>query len=109
MLLGCAQGGVMLVLAGRLFQLQILESHIYRDLADDNRINVRLLPPRRGLIYDRNGSAIALNSPNYSINIVSEEAGDLAEALGKLSAIIPMSDEHIKKKIAEISESLGYR
>ena len=104
MLLGCAQGGVMLVLAGRLYQLQILESHVYRDLADDNRINVRLLPPRRGLIYDRNGNAIALNSPNYSINIVSEEAGDLAEALVKLSAIIPMSNEHIRKKIVEISE-----
>lgn len=104
MLLGCAQGGVMLVLAGRLFQLQILESHVYRNLADDNRINVRLLPPRRGLIYDRNGNAVALNSPNYSINIVSEEAGNLAEALGKLSAIIPMSDEHIRKKIVEIRE-----
>ena len=101
-MLGCAQGAVMLVLAGRLFQLQVLESHIYRGLAEDNRINVRLLPPQRGLIYDRNGNAIALNSPNYSINIVAEEAGDLAEAMGRLSAIIPMSDEHIRKKIAEI-------
>ena len=103
-LLGCVQGGVMLVLAGRLFQLQILESHVYRDLAEDNRIDVRLLPPRRGIIYDRNGTPIALNSPNYSINIVAEEAGDLVEALSKLSAIIPMSDQHIMEKIAEIGE-----
>ena len=94
----------MLVLAGRLFQLQILESHVYRDLAEDNRIDVRLLPPRRGIIYDRNGTPIALNSPNYSINIVAEEAGDLAKAFGKLSAIIPMSDRHIMEKIAEIGE-----
>lgn len=104
MLLGGAQGAVMLVLAGRLFQLQILDSHIYRDLAEENRIDVRLLPPLRGLIFDRNGIAIALNSPNYSINIVAEEAGDLAEALGRLSTIIPMSEEHIQKKIAEIGK-----
>ena len=49
------QMGVIGVLAWRMRQLQIEDSDRYRLLAEENRINTRLIPPIRGLIFDKNG------------------------------------------------------
>ena len=75
------------VLAGRLYQLQIVNGELYRDQAEDNRINQRLLAPPRGRILDRFGVALANNRRNYRVLIVPEQArGGVAatlDALGK--------------------------
>ena len=62
-----AAGQALLVagLAGRMYQLQILEADRYRVLADENRINLRLLAPPRGRILDRFGVPLADNRQNY--------------------------------------------
>ena len=41
------------VLLGRMYYLQVLEAERYKTLAEENRINLRLLPPPRGQIVDR--------------------------------------------------------
>ena len=58
-----AGGKVLLLsaLASRLYFLQVVEAERYRTLADENRINLRLLPPLRGRIIDRFGVAVADN------------------------------------------------
>ncbi len=48
-------------LAARMYYLQVLEADKYAMLAEDNRVSIRLLPPPRGLILDRNGIAMAIN------------------------------------------------
>ena len=52
---GGLQVGVMGILGWRMHQMQIDRADEYRFLAEENRINVRLLPPARGLIFDRDG------------------------------------------------------
>ncbi|MGO9785301.1 MAG: penicillin-binding protein 2, partial [Stellaceae bacterium] len=42
-------------IAGRLYYLQVAQSSRYAMLADENRINIRLLAPPRGRIVDRFG------------------------------------------------------
>src|SRR6266481_3325489 len=49
-LLGAGQVTLLGALAGRMYELQILESDRYSMLADENRISLRLLPPPRGRI-----------------------------------------------------------
>ena len=49
LLLGGVQGILLSALAGRLYQLQVLETRRFATLAEENRINLRLLPPSRGL------------------------------------------------------------
>ena len=44
-------------------------------LAEENRINIRLIPPARGEIFDRNGVRLAENIPSYRIVMVREDAG----------------------------------
>ncbi|MGB1023798.1 MAG: penicillin-binding protein 2, partial [Paracoccaceae bacterium] len=85
-------GGLMsttcLVLAGRMRYLQLERADDFRLLAEENRINLRLLPPARGVIYDRHGTVLADNSPNYRITMVREDAGDVDLVLSRLSRIV---------------------
>jgi penicillin-binding protein 2 len=52
-------GGVQLLfmggLAARMQYLQVDQADQFRLLAEENRINIRLIPPVRGEIFDRNG------------------------------------------------------
>ena len=59
----------------------MLNADDYALLADDNRINHRLLPPERGRIVDRHGVPLARNSPTYRVLIVREQAADLRATL----------------------------
>lgn len=79
-------------LVGRMYYLQVIESERYKTLADENRINLRLLPPPRGPILDRNGFAMADNQQNYRVLVIPEQAGDLSVTLELLSKIIPLSE-----------------
>src|ERR1700753_1747090 len=51
-LMGLGQAALTLTLGGRLYYLQVMEADKYKLLADENRINLRLIPPSRRLIYD---------------------------------------------------------
>lgn len=90
LLLFGAQAGFMGLLALRLRYLQVDQGDDFRLLAEENRINIRLLPPARGLIYDRNGVPLAENAQNYRIVIVREQAGDPAKVLERLARIVPL-------------------
>ena len=50
--LGGGQLALLGLLAGRMYQLQVLDSDKYRTLAEENRIKLRLLTPLRGRILD---------------------------------------------------------
>ncbi|MCL5784651.1 MAG: penicillin-binding protein 2 [Patescibacteria group bacterium] len=52
----------------RLFHLQIVEGKINRELADGNRIQIRIIHAPRGVIFDRNGKILAANSPAFRLN-----------------------------------------
>jgi len=51
----------------RLFHLQIAEGQVNRNLADGNRIKVKIIHAPRGIIYDRNGKILASNSPAFRL------------------------------------------
>ncbi len=51
----------------RLFNLQIFNGKQNRELADGNRIQIKLIYAPRGVIYDRNGKILASNSPAFRL------------------------------------------
>ena len=55
LVLGSLQTAFIAGLAFRMRKLQVEEASEYRLLADENRINIRLIAPSRGEVYDRNG------------------------------------------------------
>jgi penicillin-binding protein 2 len=103
LLLGGGQSLLLATLAGRMYYLQVVESERYRMLAEDNRINLRLLAPPRGRIIDRFGVALAVNEQNYRVVIVPEQAPDLARALDDLSRIIELGEEDRARILREVA------
>ena len=87
------QGIFVAGLAARMRFLQIDQADQYRLLAEENRINVRLVPPSRGLIYDRDGLLIASNVQNYRAVIIREDVENLESLLKNLQTLLKISDE----------------
>jgi len=107
MVLG-AQLAVAGVLGFRMRQLQIQQADEFLLLAEENRINIRLIPPNRGLIFDRKGRQIAVNRQNYRVVIIREQARDPEAVLRKLSNIVPLTEEKIERVLSETRQRSGF-
>ena len=104
LLLGGIQLAIVAAISGRLVYLQTSASENFRNLAEANRVNIRLIPPERGIIVDRNGEILANNRQEYLVTIVREQAGDVEMILNRLAKIVPMSNERISELVSEIND-----
>lgn len=98
------QLGFMGLIGYRMRQLGVEQSQQFRLLAEENRISLQLVPPTRGLIYDRKGKPIATNAPLYRIQIIREQAIKPARVLRKLAEIIPLSNEQIDDVLKTVAK-----
>lgn len=108
MILGGMQATLVGTLIARLYYLQVVESEKYRLLADENRINLRLLPPSRGLILDRFGVPLAANFPNYRAILVAEQTKDLEQTLGDFARLVPLSERERTKVMRELKRNRAF-
>ena len=92
-LLGGIKSIFTLVVFGKLYYLQILNKSKYGKLSDLNRIKVKILYPERGIIYDFFGKQIALNRPDYQLNIFKEKSELINSYISKLQDVINFSNE----------------
>lgn len=103
---GLIVGGVQLALIGalgwRMRYLQLDQAEEFRLLAEENRVNVRLLPPPRGMVFDAEGRIIAENEQNYRVVIVREDAGDVDAALSELSRLVNLSSDQVEEAREDI-------
>ncbi len=98
---GGAQLALFGALAGRLYQLQVVESDQYRMLSDENRINYQLLPPPRGRILDRFGEDLAVNRQTYRLVLVPEQTDSTDITLNSLQDMIQLSEEEKTRILRE--------
>lgn len=69
----------------RLFHLQLIAGAKNRELADGNRIQIKIIHAPRGVIFDRKGKILAANSPAFRLLNISTGKSRLIsreEALG---------------------------
>jgi penicillin-binding protein 2 len=107
-MIGGGQAVLLAALAARLYDLQVIESDRYVTLAEDNRINLRLMPPTRGRILDRRGRPLALNRQEFRVIIVAEQTEDPALTLDLLSRLIVISDGDRKRVLREIGRQRDF-
>jgi penicillin-binding protein 2 len=106
--MGGCMAATMAVLAGRMRFLGVDQSDQYRLLAEENRINIQLIPPARGLIMDRNGKLIAGNEQNYRVVITKEGAGDVQAVLNRLSHLIPMTADDMARVTRDVGRNSSF-
>lgn len=97
-----AQLGLMGVLAGRMFQLQVVDREKYLTLAEENRINMSLIAPERGMIYDRFDVPLAINVQDFRLLLVAERTPDVEDTLKKVNYLISLPQGRIARVIRDI-------
>ncbi|MBL6945756.1 MAG: penicillin-binding protein 2 [Rhodospirillales bacterium] len=95
-------------LVGRMYYLQVIESDKYKTLADENRINLKLLPPPRGYVIDRRGVPVAVNRQNYRVLVVREQAGDVEATLDRLRDVIEVSEGEKRRVLREVRRKRSF-
>lgn len=78
--------GIFSLLLGRVFHLQIARGKENLELADSNRIQVKIIHAPRGVIYDRNGKILAANAPGFRILNASLSGNKKAEYITREDA-----------------------
>ena len=86
----------MLGLLYRYFFLQVVQNEEYRAQSDRNRIAVRTVAPTRGVIVDRSGNLLAVNTPSFTLAITPERADDLDAILTSLRDLLGLSETDIE-------------
>ena len=108
LLVGGGMGAFMAVLALRMRFMQVDQADAYRMLAEENRINIRLLAPPRGIVFDRHGQKLAENQQNFRIVLVREDAGDVDAVIGALRKLIYLDPDDLEKALREVSRRPGF-
>jgi penicillin-binding protein 2 len=106
--LGGLQALLFGTLVGRLYQLQVVDSDRYAMLADENRINLQLLPPARGRIFDRFGQPIAANQVNYQLILIPEQTSGVRTTLQSLNQILPIDPAEAERILREARRNRSF-
>ena len=95
-----------LILYVRFYYLQVSQQEHYHTLAEANRISISPLVPNRGLIYDRNGRALAQNYSAYTLEVIPSKIQNLESTLDELATIIEITatDRQRFKKLLKESK-----
>lgn len=87
---------LLLILLVNLADLQIANFSYYSTKSNNNRIEIIPIPPSRGMIYDRNGTPLAINNITYQLNIIPDKVKNLNQQFEQLKAIVDLTDEDIE-------------
>ena len=85
-----------LIVFGKLYHLQILDKLKYGKLSDLNRIKVKILYPERGIIYDLYNNPIALNRPDFQLNIFREKEDLINKYISSLRNVVEFSEKDLE-------------
>ncbi|MBO9723662.1 MAG: penicillin-binding protein 2 [Novosphingobium sp.] len=102
LVVGSIQGGIGVLLAARLGYLSIAQNAKYELQAESNRVNLSLIPPRRGWIMDRNGTPLASNRADFRVDLIPERVQDIPhtiQTLGKLLSLTPIAMQDLEDKL----------
>ncbi len=105
--LGIIQIGLVIILLGRMYYLQIFEGSYYRLLAEGNRIATRPLVPLRGQIYDRNKIPLAQNETSFRAILLTDKKDEVEETLNTLSDLISLPREEKEETIRMARKKKG--
>ncbi len=106
---GGIQGGVGLLLAARMGYIAVAENEKYEMEAESNRVNLTLIPPRRGWILDRNGSPLASNITDFRVDIVPDRLGDVEGTVTILADLLGFSPLERQDLSHKLSEAQGFQ
>ncbi len=93
----------MIGLAGRLLYLMVNRADYYGEKAKEVHQRQRTIKAARGIIYDRNGVAIASNKPVSTISVIHNQVQDPEKVIRVLSELLEVPEEKVRKRVEKVS------
>ena len=107
--LGAMQAGVGTLLAVRLGYIALFQNAKYKMAAESNRVNLSLIPPRRGWILDRNGAPLASNRADFRVDIIPDRLDDKDRTLQELGQLLQLTAVEIRDLRDKIDKARGFQ
>jgi penicillin-binding protein 2 len=107
--IGGIQGGIGLLLAARMGYLAVAENAHYQTLAESNRVNLTLIPPRRGWILDRNGAPLASNRADFRVDVIPERMDDRDREIDTLGTLLRLDEVQVQDLKDKIAKAQGFQ
>jgi len=89
--------GIVGLLFGRLYQLQLLYNVELGKKSTENTLRAIARDPIRGYIFDRRGALVVDVGPSYSVTVTPEEFNE--HSLPLLSSLLALDDQVIRERI----------
>ncbi len=109
LLTGGLQAAIGAVLIGRLGWLSIAENERYQLMSESNRVQLIIVPPRRGWIIDRYGKPIAINRSDFRVDLIPEQLGDVERTLTTLAGLLDLNVDDVDRILKELKAAKGYQ
>lgn len=109
MLLGGAQLGVAGLLGARMAWISIAENERWQLLSESNRVQLSLIPPRRGWIVDRAGQPIAMNRSDFRVDLIPDRLQYPNRVITALTELLDLPPDEVARIRADLEEAAGYQ
>ena len=96
--------GLLFLLLGRSFQMQIIDGETYQSLAARNRSIIRPTEVLRGVIYDSKGNQLVQNSVTFDISVNKSKIKDKDSVKTSLSEVLDLPESELSERLKEIED-----
>jgi penicillin-binding protein 2 len=89
------------ILTAQLWRLQVVDNREWIDRGASNRLRYAVIPPQRGVIYDRNKTLLATNAPIFVVSITPADVpkGRMQEVVIRLANELRQAPDDIQKTV----------
>ncbi|WP_417594167.1 penicillin-binding protein 2 [Parasphingorhabdus sp.] len=107
--IGGLQIGIGVLLAGRMAYISVAENERYKLLSESNRVNLTLVPPRRGWLVDRSGKPIANNKTDFRVDIIPDRLRDKKKTVATLAELLALDPEELERINRELEQASSFQ
>lgn len=109
MFVGGVQAAVGLTVAARMSYIAVADNEKYKLLAESNRVNLTIIPPRRGWFIDRYGKPIANNRSDFRVDIIPDRLVDKETTIATLAELLSLDSDEIDRINRELKTAQGFQ
>ncbi|NML12157.1 penicillin-binding protein 2 [Sphingobium sp. AR-3-1] len=109
MVVGGIQGAIGALLVGRMAWISVAENEKYSLLSESNRVNLTLIPPRRGWIVDRNGRPLANNRTDFRVDLIPQRIVDADATIRHLAQLLNLQPDDVDRIRDDLEKSAGFQ
>src|SRR3546814_10704449 len=87
--------------------MSVIDNDRYVLESESNRVNLTLVPPRRGWIVDRHGKALANNRVSLRIDLIPDRLHNKEMVLGQLQTLLRFDGDAMERIKRDLKAASG--